>query len=73
MRICIGACAYIASICAITELRKTKVIIIERKRKLVAEFAKSRVPRVLVAFYSSNLEWMGKGKMIESEAALKQF
>lgn len=42
-------------------------------RKSVAEFAKSRVPYVLVAFNSSNLEWMGKGKMIESEAALKQF
>ena len=41
--------------------------------KTIAEFTNSRVPCVFVAFNSTDLEWMGKGKMIESEASLEQF
>jgi len=40
--------------------------------KSIAKFANSRIPCVLVAFDSANVEWMGKGKTIESEAALEQ-
>ena len=38
-----------------------------------SEFKISLIPCVLVAFNSTNLEWMGEGKMIESELALERF
>lgn len=41
--------------------------------KSIFEFENSRIPCVLVAFNSISLEWMGKGKMIESEVALERF
>ena len=44
-----------------------------RWRKTVTEFANAQIPCVLLTFNSTNLEWMGKGKAFESEAALKQF
>ncbi|KAL9976154.1 hypothetical protein ACROYT_G013413 [Oculina patagonica] len=42
-------------------------------RKAVTEFANSQIPCVFLTFNSTNLEWMGKGKPFESEAALEQF
>lgn len=42
-------------------------------RKAVTEFANSQIPCVLLTFNSTNLEWMGKGKPFESEAAVEQF
>ena len=67
MRICIGTCAYIASICAITELRTTKVIdsikdkankiiIIKKKyrgKQLVNFFANIEAMFILLSFYEN--------------------
>ena len=42
-------------------------------RKAPTEFGNSQIPCVLVTFNSTSLQWMGKGKAFESEAALEQF
>ena len=42
-------------------------------KQAIVEFANSQIPCVLVAFNSTNLQWMGKGKMFESKVALEEF
>ena len=42
-------------------------------KETVVQFAPLQIPCVLVAFNPASLEWMGEGKMIESQVALEHF
>lgn len=46
---------------------------VEKWMETINDFANSRIPCVLLTFNSTNLEWIGSGKMFESETALEQF
>ena len=42
-------------------------------KETVVQFAHLQIPCVLVAFNPTILEWMGEGKIIESQVALEHF
>ena len=42
-------------------------------KETVVQFAHLQIPRVLVAFNPTSLEWVGEGKIIESQVALEHF
>lgn len=56
-----------------TPEQPSSLIEAKKWRKAITEFTSSQIPCVLVAFNSTNLEWMGKGKKFESMEDVAQF